>query len=136
MKLLMPFIRALLFVAQNAAALYCYELFGKSGSNLNPGIISSLFASSIIYSTILFYIIYKQKISCVHLLGMGLILASVTLIGIGGYRTISKNHNENSKIILDDFYLSIVMGLMVGFFLSMILVLAKILIGRYKMTPY
>ena len=37
---------------------------------------------------------------------------------------------------MQDFYFSIGLGLSVGLFLSLILLLAKVLVSKYDMTPY
>ena len=85
LKIFLVFCRSLLMICLHVSAMLCYKFFEDSGSNMNSGIITCLFTSSIIWSTLLFFFIYKQKIGLVQLAGILLILGSVAMVSIGGY---------------------------------------------------
>ena len=84
-KLCMPMLRAIFILFIHITMIMTYDFFGRSGSDLNSGIITSLFTSSVVYSAILFYFIYKQKISLPQVIGMALIVGSVIMVSIGGH---------------------------------------------------
>ena len=52
-------------------------------ARLNQGVIASLFSTSIVYTFILFYIIYNEKMSRRHLFGMFLMGLGVVFICLG-----------------------------------------------------
>jgi len=57
---------------------------GKCSTNFNTGIVESLFTSSIINSTLMFYFFYGQELGVIDLVGMACIVLCVVLIGTGG----------------------------------------------------
>ena len=52
-------------------------------ADINQGIISSLFSTSIIFSSLLFYLLFKDKLTVRHLLGLLMMIVSVVLICMG-----------------------------------------------------
>lgn len=58
---------------------------------MNSGIITSLFASSIVYTAVIFYFLYGQKVAKIQAIGMLLIIASVVLVSIGSQSNVKKN---------------------------------------------
>lgn len=52
-------------------------------SKINSGIIASIFSTSVAFTCVLFYIIYKQKLSRYDFLGIALIVACVVMIALG-----------------------------------------------------
>jgi drug/metabolite transporter (DMT)-like permease len=61
-------------------------------SGVNPGVMSIIFSSSIIFTPVLFYCKYGQKLRLVDFIGAFLVLFCVGMIGIGGAKD-----NLNSK---------------------------------------
>jgi len=53
-------------------------------SGINPGIISSIFSSTCVFTIILFYCMYGQKLSIFDFIGIFFIIGSVVFISIGG----------------------------------------------------
>jgi drug/metabolite transporter (DMT)-like permease len=51
-------------------------------SHVNPGVIASLFTSSVFFAGIIFYFVYGEKINLIVLLGMITICASVPCVAI------------------------------------------------------
>lgn len=83
LRLTMPVVRALFSLGSNWLLVACYKFYSLSGSHLNSGIITSLFATSIVYSGILFYFFYGQKLKPLQVFGMACIVASVAMVSIG-----------------------------------------------------
>jgi len=52
-------------------------------SAVNSGIISSIFCVSVIFSSIAFYFLYKQKLTLYDMFGALMIITCVVLIGMG-----------------------------------------------------
>jgi drug/metabolite transporter (DMT)-like permease len=53
-------------------------------SGVNAGIISSIFASSCIFTIIIFFFKYGQKVTKFDALGAFMIILCVALVGVGG----------------------------------------------------
>ena len=53
-------------------------------SGINPGIISSIFSSTCVFTIIIFYFMYGQKLSVFDFIGIFFIIGSVVFISIGG----------------------------------------------------
>lgn len=53
-------------------------------SGINPGIISSIFSSTCVFTIILFYFLYGQKLSVFDFIGIFFIIGSVVFISMGG----------------------------------------------------
>ena len=75
-----------------------FNFAGKSG--LNSGIISTVFCISIIYSNILFYFLYGQKIRHFDIVGFIMIIVGIVLIGFGGAEGGDKTDILNSILAL------------------------------------
>ena len=75
-----------------------FTFAGKSG--VNSGIISTIFCTSVIFSNILFYILYGQKLSKYDIFGSLMIVASVVLIGFGGATGGSETDTTNLILAL------------------------------------
>ena len=50
-------------------------------AEINQGVIASLFTSGVIFTSILFYYIYGEKLTCKDVVGIVIIIAGVALIG-------------------------------------------------------
>ena len=82
-KLSLPFFRSLLSLFTSFMILLTFYLLALSSNSYNSGIITSIFASSIVFSTIIFRVIYGQEIKPKTLIGVGLIIFSICLISMG-----------------------------------------------------
>ena len=58
----------------------CYYFLGLCKQPMNPGIITSLFTCSLIFTSALFYCFYGQKIGLISLIGMVIIVAGVLVL--------------------------------------------------------
>ena len=99
----------------------CFEFAAKSG--VNGGIISSIFASSSLFSIVIFYFKYGQKVTKMDFLGTFFILLSVVLIALGGAGgssddsiELTEEQSRDQKIQLS---LALIFALLSGFILSM-----------------
>mmetsp|Transcript_2556 Transcript_2556/g.4289 ORF Transcript_2556/g.4289 Transcript_2556/m.4289 type:complete len:80 (-) Transcript_2556:681-920(-) len=60
----------------------CYYFASKSEVPVNMGILSSIFSSSIVYTSIYFYFYFGQALSSRSILGILAIMASICLISL------------------------------------------------------
>ena len=61
-----------------------HTFYFAAGSGVNAGIIASTFASSCIFTIIIFYCKYGQKVTAFDGVGVFLIVLCVVLVGVGG----------------------------------------------------
>ena len=62
-------------------------------ADINHGVIASLFTSGVIFTSILFYFIYDEKLTLRDVIGIIFILAGVALIGIGKEDALAENED-------------------------------------------
>lgn len=86
--------------------------FFAAKSNINRGIISTIFSSSCIFTFIIFYIKYGQKITKNDAFGTFFILVCVALISLGG-------SNQSGDTNLTYLILALVMAVLTGLNLSL-----------------
>jgi drug/metabolite transporter (DMT)-like permease len=67
-------------------------------SGINPGIISSIFSSTCVFTIIIFYFMYGQKLSIFDFIGIFFIVGSVVFISIGGGE--SGDEEESTRRLL------------------------------------
>lgn len=89
----------------------CFMFAAKSG--VNGGIISTIFSSSSIFSIVIFYFKYGQKVTKIDYLGTLLIISSVVLIAFGGATDTSVEVAEEERKEMN-FYLAISLLFAVG----------------------
>lgn len=72
----------------NLAVLYgvFYSLEFASKANINQGVIASLFSSSIVFTAIIFYFLYDERLTWRVLIGIIFIGGGAALISIGKER--------------------------------------------------
>jgi len=70
-----------------------FYLLSESSNSLNSGIITSIFASSIIFSLVNFRVLYGQRIKVSSLVGIILVITSISLISMGELK--SENGENN-----------------------------------------
>ena len=83
-----------------------------SKSNINGGIISTIFSSSCVFTFIIFYFKFGQKITKSDMIGTILVLGCVGLISVGG----SNQSGEVNNLYL---VLALVMAILTGLNLSL-----------------
>lgn len=76
------------------AVFYTMELAFKA--HVNQGIIASLFSTSIVFSAVLFYFLYDEKLSIRHFIGLSLMIVAVVLISVG------KTRKTETEVLVDD----------------------------------
>ena len=67
-------------------------------AEVNQGVIASLFTSGVIFTSILFYFIYDEKLTIMDVIGIAGILAGVALIGFGKEQQRSSETTEITEI--------------------------------------
>lgn len=83
---------------------------------VNAGIVSSIFSTSVIFSSIIFYCKYGQKLSKFDFVGIFLVIACVALISSSG-ATAEESQNDGQK---NDFKIyAILMAILVGLTFSL-----------------
>ena len=106
-------------------------------SGLNFGIVSSLFTSAVVFSAIIFYVLYREKIHLKDWLAMFLIIAGVVLISLGKPDESSKQptkqtlDNQTSSP-LNYMTLSLLFALLSGFLLALNSLVMKHYIRNYN----
>ena len=86
----------------------------SSGSGVNSGIISALFASSCVFTGFIFYITFGQKLTSYDLIGTFFIILCVGLIGIGGATGKSSDDQEIDEGKIFNLIMAIIFGLVTG----------------------
>lgn len=74
--------RGIIELLINVALIYSFMFAEKSG--INPGIISSIFSSTCVFTIIMFYFAYGQKLTINDWIGTFFIMLCVVFISIGG----------------------------------------------------
>mmetsp|Transcript_26841 Transcript_26841/g.40924 ORF Transcript_26841/g.40924 Transcript_26841/m.40924 type:complete len:118 (+) Transcript_26841:457-810(+) len=86
--------------------LIAFTFYFAGKSDVNGGIIASIFSTSAIFSPILFFLVHNQKLTLYDMGGCIAIVSSVLVIGISG------SNNDDSETASSDLLISI--GLAVG----------------------
>lgn len=137
MRMFTQVIRVVVEFISHVLMILTYQFYGMSGSQMNSGIITSLFASSIVYTAIIFYFLYGQRVAKVQALGMVFIIVSVVLVSIGSQSNV-KSTLEGSAIVEENKVLlnwSIVFALLCGLILSIQLLTTKKILQTYDFPP-
>ena len=77
-----PVIRTMSLISYDYAVYFAFSFAVYGG--LNPGILSTIFATSCIFAAILFWYMYNQKLSMFDVVGTLLMIGALFLIGYGG----------------------------------------------------
>lgn len=51
-------------------------------AHINQGVIAGLFTSGVVFTSIMFWLVYKEKIGAITLFGMAVIMSGVICVGI------------------------------------------------------
>lgn len=110
--------RAIAQIATDFTMLQSFAFVAKSG--VNAGVMSIIFSSCMIFTPIIFYFKYGQKLGFSDLIGGLLIVVCVLIIGVGGLdgevpKGIEHQSKEDTEFYL---ILSIIGCLLVGLFFS------------------
>ena len=124
----MPLARSIMILISQTLIIMTFNFMYLSSHYLNSGIFASLFTSSIIYTTLLFYFFYRQKISITVFIGMICIITCVIMIGVGKQTALSNIEEVDQNY----FNLAILCGLLTGLEFSCGLLLMKALLTSYK----
>ena len=106
-----PVGRCLFILLIHVTHIATFLFAGKS--NINGGIISTLFTSSCVFTFIIFYFKYGQKITKSDVFGTFLVLGCVGLISMGGSNQSGEGEINNLYLVL-----AVVMALLTGLNLS------------------
>jgi multidrug transporter EmrE-like cation transporter len=79
----MPVCRAIIMIITTFGINMSFFFFQKSGNDMNTGIITALFSSSVVFTAVYFYFVFNQKITKWQGLGMIMIMMSVIIISFG-----------------------------------------------------
>jgi drug/metabolite transporter (DMT)-like permease len=105
-----PITRALFAAAIQILIVITFSFAAEGG--VNAGIVSSIFTTSVIFSSIIFYCKYGQKLSYYDAVGITLVIVCVALISSSGSKSSEEETNEY-KIY------SILMAVLVGLTFSL-----------------
>ena len=78
-KFVMPAVRACMALCSQSLIFLTFQLLP---SNVNSGIVSSIFTTSIIYACFIFYFLFGQKLTRNSILGISLIVICVACISL------------------------------------------------------
>ena len=81
-RILAIFVRAAILIITEFVVIQSFTFVDKSG--VNPGVMSIIFSSSIVFTPMLFYCKFGQKLRRVDYIGAVLVAICVALIGLGG----------------------------------------------------
>jgi len=82
LRLSVPIVRAAAQIIITILIIFTFAFAFPSG--VNAGIISSIFASSCIFTIIIFFFKYDQKVTKFDAIGAFMIVLCVALVGVGG----------------------------------------------------
>ena len=101
-----------------------------ANANVNQGVIGGLFAANIIYSSIFFYIFYKERITLPTMAAMLLIIAGVMCVSV-------KDDVENPDLQVDytQLIISVLFSQITSSFFSLGAVCFKIGMEKYGFVP-
>ena len=81
-RFLVPIRRGCILTACLSMLVLTYQVATKG--KINHGIISSIFSTSLVYSSVWFWIVHKQKLNRSQICGITLVILCVVLISLGG----------------------------------------------------
>lgn len=130
----MPVIKAILSLVSTGMTFLTFYYVHEASPSLNTGVFTSLFCSSILYSSILLYFIYGQKLKKREIFGMMLIVICIILIALSNEK-VDKSH-EAPVIIHKYLVLATVMALLTGLEFGIGVTITKVLLMYFKFPPY
>ena len=94
-RVISTFLRSGIQMAIDFLMLQSFAFVAKSG--VNAGVMSIIFSSCLIFTPIIFYFKYGQKLTLWDLLGALLIAICVVLIALGGSGSIKSDEGESKE---------------------------------------
>lgn len=89
-------------------------------AQINSGILASIFVTGVVFTIIIFYFKYDQKISRIDTLGTVLVIVCVLLIAFGGAIALQSQDKEANITGREaDVILAVVFALISGFFYAL-----------------
>lgn len=125
-RVVAPIIKALVGLLFQIMIFLSFNFASKSSNNMNSGVVSSLFTSNVVFTSIFFYIFFNQKLSRSVLTGMFFIILCAVLISTekSGKGSESSNGDEQKG---ENWYghLTVIVALGAGLTLTMLTLLIK-----------
>ena len=97
---------------------------------VNSGVIASLFSTSALFSPILFFAIYNQRLTKNDIIGCVMIVASVVIIGTSGSSSESETSIDSQYLII-----AVVFALLSGLAISVLSLILEWTICTVKYPP-
>ena len=124
----MPFTLSLFYVGFVRLIFLTFYFSNLCSKTANSGIISSIFTTNVVFSTIIFYFVFGEKLSGMQIVGIMMVIASVFMVSYqddaskpineGGPVTNSTTNEENanpSKYLFLSILCAVSVGLCLGF---------------------
>lgn len=135
-KAMMPFVRSFFSLFSLGCINLSFKYFQESGSTMNPGIITVLFTLNLVFASITFFILFKQKLTSLQLFGMLMIVISTVLVAIGSKQAvISSSVAQTAELKLQTLTISIVFAISTAVFFTVNLTLIKLMLSKFKFPP-
>lgn len=96
-------------------------------ANVNQGVIAGVLSSNIIFTSIIFYLVYGEKITFVNKICMLIIIAGVVCVSIKQEKSF-----EQKEIIYEDLLISVAYALVTGFSFAIGTFVIKYYMARAK----
>ena len=109
--LFVPIERCLINGVTQFVITYCF--FYTFKSNVNSGIIASIFSSSVVFTAVMFYCFFGQKLSKFDILGCSMIIGCVCMIALGENKSSETNDLDHKYLTI-----SLLLALVTGFMFS------------------
>ena len=103
------------------------------GAGMNPGISSAIFSSSIIFTSILCYFLYKEKLTIRVVLGIFLMFACAILISASKHA--DQDPDSETSVSLGQMISIVVLSFLIALTISAQALLAKHVTYKYKYPP-
>ena len=124
---LVPPQRCLIHIAITVTMTLTFQYSDRSG--INSGIISSIFSTCIVYTPLIFYVLYGQRLTKQDILGCLIVIGSVVLIAFGG------GHSKTDPSDSVSISVPILFALLVGLILSIQTLNFNYIVNNVKFSP-
>ena len=132
-KIFFVLLRALIQQTAMGFLIASYYHANLCSDKLNTGVITCLFTTRIVYSTLMFYFFYGQKICWQTGIGMAFTITCVAFISIGDpSKQIRATTEELSEYSEQYMILAIIFGLIVGFNFALNLFVTKYMLSKFN----
>jgi multidrug transporter EmrE-like cation transporter len=133
-----PFFLGFFFVAFNRLILLTFYYSNLCSSEANSGIISSIFTTNVVFSVLIFYFMFDEKLSFKQLIGILMIIGSVFMVS-QGHTSSKKKSTSNEKDLTQDektnyLILSIICAVSVGLCLGICAFIIRYAVHKHKFS--